>query len=322
MSLIVSQAPSTERPPAAPPSLTPNQRAWRRFWRNRPAVLGLFWTLCLLVLVLTWPWIAPYTFEATSDAQFSPPSAQHWFGTDVHGRDLMTRVIYGARISLLVGWIGALVAVINGVVWGASAGCLGGKWDGFAMRVVDVLYSLPSIIFVIVLITTLEGFLRKWLVATFDAGPAAVGYARLIFLFAGLGAISWLNMARIVRGQVLSLRQRAFVDASLALGAHPLRVIAKHILPNIFGIVIVYATLTIPAIILYESFLSYLGLGIQAPMASWGSLIADGASQLNPIRVYWWLIVFPAGMLVTSLLAMNFLGDGLRDAWDPKGRSD
>ncbi|MBI1841324.1 MAG: ABC transporter permease [Verrucomicrobia bacterium] len=311
------------RASASPPaSVTPSQRAWRRFWRNRPSVAGLAWLAFLVALMALWPWVAPYSFSATSDVQFSPPSATHWFGTDVNGRDLLTRVVYGARVSVMVALVGALVAVVNGVLWGASAGFFGGRWDGFAMRVVDILYSLPSIIFVIVLITTLESWTRQTLQARFHLGPEIVGKARLLFLFAGLGAISWLNMARIIRGQVLSLRSRAFVDASLALGATPGRVLFKHILPNVYGVIIVYATLTVPSIILYESFLSYLGLGIQPPMASWGSLISDGASQLNPIRVHWWLIVFPAGALVTTLLAMNFVGDGLRDAWDPKGRND
>lgn len=306
----------------AVPHLTPNQRARRRFLKNLPAVVSLAFLAALLILVLFWPWIAPYAFDATSELQFQPPSRQHWFGTDIHGRDLLTRVFYGARISLLVGLVGAGVAVMIGVSWGAIAGFKGGKVDGAAMRVVDILYSLPSIIFVIVMITTLEGLVRNRLQGWFGWGPEAVGYCRLLFLFVGLGAISWLNMARIVRGQVLGLRHRPFVDASIALGARPLRILVRHILPNIYGVVIVYATLTVPAIILYESFLSYLGMGIQPPMASWGSLISDGASQLNPIRVYWWLIFFPAGMLVVSLLALNFVGDGLRDAWDPKGRSD
>lgn len=302
--------------------LTPNQRAWRRFRRNRPAMISVFVLAALVALVVPWKWLAPYSLEATSDAFFQPPSAQHWFGTDGHGRDLLTRLLYGAQISLLVGWVGAAVAVINGVTWGALAGFVGGWWDSVSMRFVDILYSLPSIIFIIVLITTLETLFRSELQRVFHLGPEAVGIARLCFLFVGLGSISWLNMARIVRGQVLSLRERTFVDASVALGAHPMRILFRHILPNIYGVIIVYATLTVPAIILYESFLSYLGLGIQPPTPSWGSLIADGASQLNPIRVYWWLIVFPAGMLVGTLLALNFVGDGMRDAWDPRGAND
>jgi len=167
---------------------------------------------------------------------------------------------------------------------------------------------------VIVLITTLEGAVKNWLSAA--GSPSLVKSARLLFLFVGLGAVSWLTMARIVRGQVLSLRQRPFVEASRALGAGPVHILARHIIPNTFGVVIVYLTLTVPAIILYESFLSYLGLGIQPPMASWGSLIAEGAEQMNPIRIYWWLIAFPGAFLVTTLLALNFIGDGLRDAWD------
>ena len=185
------------------------------------------------------------------------------------------------------------------------------------MRFVDILYSLPSIIFVIVLLTTLGALLKQ---AHFvAASPILNREVRLLLLFIGLGAVSWLTMARIVRGQVLSLRQRPFVEASRALGAGPLRIMARHIIPNVFGVVIVYLALTVPAIILYESFLSYLGLGIQPPMASWGSLIAEGANQINPIRIYWWLIVFPGAFLVSTLLALNFLGDGLRDAWDVRG---
>lgn len=203
-----------------------------------------------------------------------------------------------------------------GVLWGAIAGYVGGKWDGFLMRIVDILYSMPSIVFVIVLITALETLLKTWLAKTFS--PDAANLARLLFLFFGLGAVSWLTMARIVRGQVLGLRNRAFIDASRALGASHSRIIFRHILPNIYGVIIVYVTLTIPSVILYESFLSFLGLGIQAPQASLGSLLAEGAAQINPIRIYWWMIIFPGGVLVSMLLALNFTGDGLRDAFDPR----
>jgi peptide/nickel transport system permease protein/oligopeptide transport system permease protein len=301
-------------------TLTPNQRALRRFRRNRPAMVGLVFLVLLVGLTVVWPSVAPYSPSDTTDLRYGPPGWRHPFGTDVHGRDLCSRVFEGARISLLVGLVGAGVAVVIGVSWGAISGYAGGTVDHAAMRVVDVLYSLPSIILVIVLLTTLEDKARVWMTTKLGWSAAAAGQARLVFLFAGLGAISWLNMARIVRGQVLSIRSRAFVDASRALGARPRHILRRHILPNTYGIVIVYATLTVPAIILYESFLSYLGLGIQPPMASWGSLISDGASQLNPIRVYWWLIVFPAGILVTTLLALNLVGDGLRDALDPRGR--
>ena len=227
--------------------------------------------------------------------------------------------LYGAQVSLLVGLVGAAVSLVIGVLWGAVAGYAGGRTDSLMMRVVDILYSLPSIIFVIVLITTLEAIAKRWL-STFGADSMG-GSARLLLLVGGLGAVSWLTMARIVRGQVLSLRQRSFVEASRALGAGPIRILARHIIPNTLGIVIVYLTLTVPAIILYESFLSYLGLGVQPPMATWGSLIAEGADQINPIRIYWWLVAFPAAFLVSTLLALNFLGDGLRDAWDVRAGS-
>jgi len=169
-----------------------------------------------------------------------------------------------------------------------------------------------------VLLTTLGEMIKKSRFV--ENSPALEGSLRLILLFVGLGAVSWLTMARIVRGQVLSLRERAFVEASRALGAKPYWILARHIIPNIFGVVITYLALTMPAIILYESFLSYLGLGVQPPMASWGTLISEGVSQINPIRIYWWLIVFPSGVLVTTLLTLNFLGDGLRDAWDVKAK--
>ena len=309
---------------------SPGQRAWRRFRRNRGAVAGAFVLAALISVTLLWPLfshprLAPCLPrgltcrpDAISEAQFQPPGVNHWFGTDVHGRDLLSRVCYGSRISLLVGLVGAAVSLVIGVLAGAVAGYRGGRWDAIIMRSVDILYSMPSIIFVMVLITALNA-----LVARLQNGPhpMAAGPARLlqfVALFGGLGAVSWLTMARIVRGQVLSLRQRAFVEASRVLGASHSRILLRHILPNVYGIIIVYLTLTIPSIILYESFLSYLGLGIQPPQASLGSLIASGAQQINSIRTYWWLIVFPGATLALTLLALNFVGDGLRDAWDPR----
>jgi peptide/nickel transport system permease protein/oligopeptide transport system permease protein len=314
--------------------LTPGQRAGQRFRKHRPAVLSAWFLAALVLVVIAWPLLlklasatgvkgaalaAAFDPDRLSDDQFQAPSARHWLGTDVHGRDLLARILSGARISLLVGVVGAGVSLVIGVLWGAVAGYAGGRLDSALMRFVDIVYSLPSIIFVIVLITTLEGLLKHWLASALSPEWAKLG--RLFLLFVGLGAVSWLTMARIVRGQVLSLRQRAFVEASRVLGAGPLRILTRHIIPNVFGVVIVYVTLSVPAIILYESFLSYLGLGIQPPMASWGSLIAEGADQMNPIRIYWWLIVFPGGVLVSTLLALNFLGDGLRDAWDVRGQT-
>lgn len=296
--------------------LSPNQKALRRFIKHRMAFFSAILLGALLVLLLLWPLIAPYSQVQLSDAHSQPPDARHWFGTDVHGRDLMTRVFYGARISLLVGIVGASVSLVIGVLWGAVAGYLGGRWDEVLMRTVDVLYSLPSIIFVIVLITTLESIFREWLTKYFSAEFS--GHARMLFLFAGLGAVSWLTMARIVRGQVLSLKTRNFVEASRALGASEWHIIWRHILPNLTGVVLVYVTLTVPSIIIYESFLSYLGLGVQPPQASLGSLIAEGAAQINPLRIHWWMLLFPAGLLALTLLALNFAGDGLRDAFDPR----
>ena len=311
------EAGTSAQPSAFNSPLSPNQRAWRRFRRNRLARWSAWFLLGVVLVVLLWPLVSPHDPNTLSDAQFAAPSAKHWFGTDVHGRDVFTRVMYGAQISLLVGIVGAGVSLVIGVTWGAVAGYIGGRLDSAMMRLVDILYSLPSIIFVIVLITALEGLLKNWLEAM--SWPVLAKSARLLFLFIGLGAVSWLTMARIVRGQVLSLRARQFVDASRVLGAGPIWILRQHIIPNVLGVVIVYLTLTVPAIILYESFLSYLGLGIQPPMASWGSLIAEGAEQINPIRIYWWLIVFPGGVLVSTLLALNFVGDGLRDAWDVRG---
>jgi oligopeptide transport system permease protein len=311
-----------------------NAFGWKeRFRQNRLAIISL-WLLGLIVAaVLAWPFllkaaascgskglvfVSEHHPDRLSDEQFRPPSTRHWFGTDVHGRDLFSRVMYGAQISLLVGMVGAGVSLVIGVLWGAIAGYIGGRIDAAMMRFVDVLYSLPSIVFVIVLITTMEGLLKNSRTAL---GSSATGSSlRLVLLFTGLGAVSWLTMARIVRGQVLTLRHRPFVEASRALGAGATRILARHIIPNTLGVVVVYLMLTVPAIVLYESFLSYLGVGVEPPMASWGSLIAEGADQMNPIRIYWWLIVFPGGFLVATLLALNFVGDGLRDAWDVKAR--
>jgi len=306
---------------------SPSRRAWLRFRKNRVAMVSAWFLAALLVAILAWPLLLSviggefakvHRPDGVSDAQFLVPNAQHWFGTDVHGRDVFSRTLYGAQVSLLVGVVGAIVSLIIGVLWGAIAGYAGGRVDSVLMRIVDVLYSLPSIIFVIVLITTLGEKIRQ--TDFIQHSSSAESALRVVMLFVGLGSISWLTMARIVRGQVLALRSRAFVEASRTLGAGTGRILFHHIIPNILGVAITYTALIMPAIILYESFLSFLGLGIQPPMASWGTLIAEGVEQINPIRIYWWLIVFPGGVLVTTLLALNFLGDGLRDAWDVKGK--
>jgi peptide/nickel transport system permease protein/oligopeptide transport system permease protein len=296
-------------------SESPSQWAWRRFRQNRLAFVATILLITSSVLLWLWPLLAPISPETPSDNQLCPPGARHWFGTDIHGRDLFSRVVFGARISLLVGVLGATVSLVIGVLCGGVAGYLGGRVDDLMMRTVEVLYSLPSIIFVIVLITTLEGWLKQQLGERFPLESGSL--TRMLLLLFGLGAMSWLTIARIVRGQVLGLRTRAFVDAYRVLGASHARIVFRHILPHTLGIVIVYATLTVPAVLLAESFLSYLGLGIQPPTASLGSLIADGMAQINPIRVYWWLITLPAATLLVLLLLLNFVADGLRDALTP-----
>jgi len=293
--------------------LSPNQRALRRFRRNKAAVAGLTTLAVLLLAILFFPTQPP---NHITDEQFSRPGSQHWFGTDIHGRDIFARVLAGGRISLLVGAVGASVSLVIGVLWGAIAGYVGGRTDAVMMRIVDVLYSLPTVIFVIILIALLNGYVATARPGSFISENETM--LRLVLLFVGIGAVSWLTMSRIVRGQVLSLKNRQFIDASRSLGASHARILFRHILPNVAGVILVYLTLTVPSVILYESFLSFLGMGIRPPWASWGSLISEGAQQLNPIRIYWWLLVFPCAMLITTLLALNFLGDGLRDAYDPR----
>ena len=297
-------------------SRSPGEQAWARFRRNRPAFLSAWFLLAVVMVALVWPWLPVHEPDAISDSQFSSPSLVHCMGTDLLGRDLMSRVVYGTRVSLLVGLVGAAVSLVIGVCWGLIAGYVGGRVDNWMMRIVDVLYALPSIIFVIVLMTALDGFISSW--QTRGMTGEMSRWLRIAGLFTGLGAVSWLTMARIVRGQALSLRSRPFVEASRVLGASHVRILRSHISPNVLGIVLVYLALTVPSVVLYESFLSYLGLGIQPPSSSLGSLIAEGASQINPIRTYWWLLVFPSLALVTTLLALNFLADGLRDAFDPR----
>ncbi len=278
---------------------------------------SLFVLAFLVLAAVVGPWISGQQANAGEGEPFVPPGSGHWFGTDIHGRDLLARILAGTRISLLVGVVGAGVAVAIGVAWGMVAGYAGGKIDGAMMRFVDILYALPNIIFVMLAITMLEEHVLRWLGA--HAAWLATG-VRALMLFACLGAVSWLNMARVVRGQVLVLKESEFVVASRALGAGPVHILRRHVLPNILGIVIVYAALTVPAVILYESFLSFLGLGIRPPDASLGTLIEDGARQLNPLRVRWWLLLGPAGVLAVALLAFQWLGDGLRDAFE--GRTE
>jgi oligopeptide transport system permease protein len=270
--------------------------ALRRLFNNKAAVAGAIILLVLIVLAAFAPWIAPYPYAYQNlDLGASPPSSAHLLGTDVLGRDLLSRILYGARISLLVGFIATTVALIIGVSWGIVAGYAGGKIDSAMMRIVDILYGLPFIIFIILLMVIFGRNL--WL------------------LFLAIGAVEWLTMARIVRAQVLSLKNQEFVLAAQAMGVSNFAMFKRHLLPNILGPVAVYATLTIPQVMLLESFLSFLGLGIQPPMSSWGTLIKDGVESMEE---YSWLLIYPGITFTITLFALNFFGDGLRDALDPK----
>lgn len=276
------------------------QDAIQRLRQNKMAMAGLWILIIMIVLSLLTPWIAPYSYEEQNLALgASPPSWQHWLGTDSLGRDQLTRILYGSRISLMVGFIATAVALTIGVLWGAIAGFIGGKLDAVMMRIVDVLYALPFTIF-IVLLTVIFG-------------------SSMLLLFLAIGAVEWLTMARIVRSQVLTIRRQEFVDAAVSMGLSPWQIIRRHIIPNTLGPIIVYTTLTIPSVILLESFLSFLGLGIQPPASSWGSLISSGVETMEE---YPWLLIFPGLALTLTLFSLNFLGDGLRDALDPRSAKD
>ena len=272
------------------------QDAIRRLIQNRAAMIGGITILLLIVLAIFAPWIAPYSYSYQNlDIGASPPSAEHLLGTDVLGRDLLSRLLYGARISLLVGFVATGVALVIGVSWGIIAGYFGGRIDSVMMRIVDVLYGLPFIIFIILLM---------------------VIFGRNIWLlFAAIGAVEWLTMARIVRAQVIGLKNQEFVQAAQVMGVSNFSMFRKHILPNILGPIAVYATLTIPQVMLLEAFLSFLGLGIQPPMSSWGTLIRYGVESMEE---HYWLLIYPGLTFTITLFALNFFGDGLRDALDPK----
>jgi peptide/nickel transport system permease protein/oligopeptide transport system permease protein len=299
-------------PAATPPG------AWRRLLKNPVAFLAAGILVFIGAAAIFGPMIHGVDPHLTGGKQFAPPSAQHPFGTDVNGRDVFARVLEGARISLLVGFSGALVSFFIGTAYGLISGYVGGKTDALMMRFLEILYSIPRLIIIILASFIFDPMLKAKLAGYWDG--ALVGYTKIFILIMSLGLIEWLTMARIVRGQVLSLKAQQFVLAARSLGQTHTRIILRHLLPNLVGIVVIYLTLTIPAVILDESFLSFLGLGIQAPQASWGSLLSDGAQVINPVKSYWWLLVFPALVMSVTLLALNFLGDALRDALDPRGR--
>ena len=276
------------------------QDARIRLFRNKAAVASMVILGIIAALALVAPWLSPHPYdEIYWDRIQMPPDVAnaHWFGTDGNGRDLFVRTLYGARVSLMVGILATGVSLIIGVTYGATAGYFGGRVDNLMMRVVDVMYSLPFLFFVILLM---------------------VMFGRNIFLiFVALGAVEWLTMARIVRGQALSLKHKEFIEAAHASGVAAPTIIFRHIIPNLLGPVIVYMTLTVPQVILTESFLSFLGLGVQEPLTSWGVLLSEGARLMEAAP---WLLVFPATFLAVTLFCFNFIGDGLRDALDPKDR--
>jgi oligopeptide transport system permease protein len=276
------------------------QDAFVRLKKNKLAVAGLIVLVIMVILALLTPWIAPYSYEEQNLLLgATPPSLAHWLGTDIFGRDQLTRILYGSRISLMVGFIATSVALCIGVAWGTIAGYVGGRLDAVMMRFVDVLYALPFTIFII-LLTVVFG-------------------RSMLLLFLAIGAVEWLTMARIVRGQVMAIKHQEFIEAAVAMGMSRGRIMLRHVAPNILGPIIIYTTLTIPSVILLESFLSFLGLGIQPPESSWGSLISNGVETMEE---YPWLLIFPAATLSITLFALNFLGDGLRDALDPRASLD
>jgi oligopeptide transport system permease protein len=274
--------------------------AWHRLQKNRVAIFGASALLLIIAACVLGPLLSPYGYEEQdlSDT-FSPPNLEHWLGTDQLGRDLLVRVMTGGRISITVGLVATFVALTIGVTYGAIAGFFGGRLDTVMMRFVDILYALPFTIFVILLM---------------------VFFGRNIFmLFFAIGAVEWLTMARIVRGQIMSIKRMEYIEAARALGLSRRRIIFRHMIPNILGPIIVYTTLTIPAVMLLEAFLSFLGLGVQPPMSSWGVLIKDGAEKMEE---FWWLLVFPGALFSITLFSLNFLGDGLRDALDVRASKD
>ncbi len=267
-----------------------------RLTTNKLSLFSLIYISLLVVVAIITPFIAPYDY-AYQDLALgaSAPSSDHLLGTDTLGRDLLTRMMYGSRISLMVGFLATSVALVIGVIWGTVAGFSGGKTDAVMMRIVDTLYGIPFIILIILLMVI---FGRN-----------------LILLFLAIGAVEWLTMARIVRSQVLNLSKQEFILSAEAMGVSKLSIVFRHLIPNAMGPVIVYATLTVPQIMLLESFLSFLGLGVQPPLSSWGLLIRDGAVSMEE---YWWLLIFPSLAFSLTLFSLNFIGDGLRDAIDPR----
>lgn len=274
--------------------------AYRRFTHNKAAVVGFIVLTLITLICFGAPYLGLRDQEDINWDMISvgPDFAQgYFFGTDQNGRDLFVRTLYGGQVSLIVGAVATLVSLVIGTLWGATAGFVGGRVDNVMMRIVDILYSIPFVFFVI-LLTVVFG-------------------RNMVLIYVAIGCVSWLDMARIVRGQTISIRRKEFIEAAHASGVSNWRIITRHIIPNCLGPVVVYMTLTVPAVILTESFLSYLGMGVQEPNSSWGTLISEGAKSMD---IAPWAVVFPSMVMVVTLLALNFVGDGLRDALDPKDR--
>ncbi|KXG76523.1 ABC transporter permease [Thermotalea metallivorans] len=280
------------------PSMTYWQDAWRRLKQNKTAMLGLIVIIALFTVAIVGPWLSSITYSDQDLTKANQrPSAEHWFGTDGHGRDLYIRVLYGARISLLVAVVATIVNFFIGVLYGGIAGYAGGRVDNIMMRIVDIIYTVPLVLYAIILMVVIGTGLKSIIIT--------------------LGTIYWVSMARIVRGQILSLKEQEYVLAARTLGASTWRILVRHLIPNAMGPIIVTATMMIPGAIFTESFLSFIGLGVSAPMASWGSLASDA---LGGLRSYPYQLFFPAAAICITMLAFNFLGDGLRDALDPRLR--
>jgi oligopeptide transport system permease protein len=273
--------------------------AWHRLRKNKLAVAGGTLLIVLLLLCVLGPLFSQSYQEQNLDLGAKPPSGAHWLGTDMHGRDLFARILYGGRISISVGVIATVVALVIGVTYGAIAGFFGGKLDAVMMRIVDILYALPFTIFVILLMVLFG--------------------KNIILMFFAIGAVEWLTMARIVRGQIMSIKKMEYIEAARSMGLSRRRIIFRHMVPNVLGSVLVYTSLTIPSVMMLEAFISFLGLGVQPPLSSWGVLIKDGSEKMEE---YWWLLVFPGVAFSLTLFSLNFLGDGLRDALDVRSAKD
>ena len=274
--------------------------ARRRFMHNKAAVTGFVILVIIALLCFGAPYLGLRAQDEIDWEMISVPpdfAKGYYFGTDQNGRDLFVRTLYGGQVSLIVGFVATLVSLVIGTLWGATAGFIGGRIDNVMMRIVDILYSIPFIFFVILL--------------------TVVFNKSMVLIYLAIGAVSWLDMARIVRGQTISIRRKEFIEAAHASGVSNWRIITRHIIPNCLGPVVVYMTLTVPAVILTESFLSFLGMGVQEPHSSWGMLISEG---VDAMEIAPWAVVFPSAVMVVTLLALNFVGDGLRDALDPKDR--